>query len=746
MESGYENQWTMFVPGCRASQVTKDQLARAGRTPGVAEICHLSGALADDSRSMSTRPQVLFPLFAELTALSGIGPRSRAAYERLAGPRVVDLLWHLPSGVIDRALHPSVMAAPEGQVVTLRVIVDSHQPGEGRQPYRVLGRDESGFLTLAFFHARADWLRRVLPPGEERIVSGRLERFQNRPQMSHPEYILAPEEADSLPDMEPLYPLTQGLSQKQVRKAVEAALDRAPELPDWLMPDMAAREGWADWRDSLLAAHHPQSAAEVAADAPARRRLAYDELLANQLALALVRLRSRRAKGRSLKPAGRLIDAVRQAMPYSLTGDQAAAQAEILDDMASETAMLRLVQGDVGSGKTAVAMLAMVGAVEAGGQAALLAPTEILARQHAAALAPLAAAAGLRLDCLTGRDKGRARQAKLERLKAGEIDILVGTHALISGDVAFRDLALAVIDEQHRFGVFQRLALAEKAGHAVDVLVMTATPIPRTLTLTVYGDMDVSRIVEKPPGRRPVDTRVVSLERLDKVVDRVVQAAGQDARIYWVCPLVEDTESGDMAAAETRYKHLATVLGDRVGLIHGRMKAADKDAAMQAFAEGRTSVLVSTTVIEVGVDVPDATIMVIEQAERFGLAQLHQLRGRVGRGDARSVCLLLRAADAGATARARLNVLRESNDGFHIAEEDLRLRGAGEVLGTRQSGLPEFRLADIEQHGDLMAAARDDARMFLDGDPALKSPRGQALRVLLYLFERDAAVRYLKSG
>ncbi len=695
---------------------------------------------------MSTRPQELFPLFAELTALPGIGPRSRAAYERLAGRRVVDLLWHLPAGVIDRSLRESIMSAPEGQVATLRVIVDSHQPGEGRQPYRVLTRDDSGYLTLVFFHARADWLRRVLPPGEERIVSGRLESYQNRPQMSHPDYILAPHEVESLPEMEPLYPLTHGLSQKQVRKAAEAALERAPALPDWLMPGMATREGWRDWRRSLLAAHRPQSPAEVAADAPARRRLAYDELLANQLALALVRLRARRAKGRSLKPARRLVDAVRQAMPYSLTGDQETALCEILEDMASETAMLRLVQGDVGAGKTAVAMLAMTAAVEAGGQAALLAPTEILARQHAAALSALAEAVGLRLDCLTGRDKGRARQTKLDRLKAGEIDILVGTHALISSDVAFRDLALAVVDEQHRFGVFQRLALAEKAGHAVDVLVMTATPIPRTLTLTVYGDMDVSRIVEKPPGRKPVDTRVVSLERLEEVVSRVVRASGEGARVFWVCPLVEESDSGDMAAAETRYKHLRTVLGDRVGLVHGRMKAAEKDAAMQAFAEGTVSVLVSTTVIEVGVDVPAATIMVIEQAERFGLAQLHQLRGRVGRGDARSVCLLLRSADAGATARARLNVLRESNDGFHIAEEDLRLRGAGEVLGTRQSGLPEFRLADIESHGDLMAAARDDARMFIDSDPALKSPRGQALRVLLYLFERDAAVRYLKSG
>lgn len=692
------------------------------------------------------RPQILFPLFAEIEALPGIGPRSKALFARLAGTRAVDLLWHLPVGLIDRRHRPTIAEAREGEIVTIEATVDSHQPGSGRSPYKVLVRDLTGFLTLVFFHARKDWLVKTLPPGETRLISGRMEDFQGRPQITHPDYLLAPEAAEDLPGIEPLYPLTTGLAQKPVRKAVAAALERAPKLPEWLGDDLRDREGWTGWRASLAAVHAPESAAALSPEAAPRRRLAYDELLANQLALALVRRRARRTRGRSLKPAGDLKTRVMAALPYTLTGDQAAALAQIEGDMAEPTAMLRLLQGDVGSGKTAVALLAMIGAVEAGVQAALLAPTEILARQHYEGLKDLCGEAGVELEILTGRVKGRARRALLARLARGDIHILVGTHALLTEDVAFSDLGFVAVDEQHRFGVFQRLALAEKAGRGVDVLVMTATPIPRTLTLTVYGDMEVSRIVEKPPGRRPVDTRVISLDRLEDVAGSLPRALADGARAYWVCPLVEATETGDLAAAEERFAHLRHLFGDRVGLVHGRMKGPDKDKVMARFSAGEIDVLVATTVIEVGVDVPEAAVMVIEHAERFGLAQLHQLRGRVGRGSAKSTCLLLRAADAGETARARLNVLRESEDGFFIAEEDLRLRGAGELLGTRQSGLPAFRLADLEAHASLMQTARDDARLVLEQDPDLKSARGQALRVLLYLFERDAAVKYLKSG
>ncbi|MFQ5346928.1 MAG: ATP-dependent DNA helicase RecG [Rhodothalassiaceae bacterium] len=694
------------------------------------------------------RPPRLFPLFADISALPGVGPRNRALFERVAGGgRVIDLLWHLPTGLVDRRRRPKIAEARPGEVVTIAATVDRHQPGATRrQPYRVLLRDESGFLTLTFFHPREDWLRRVLPVGELRIVSGRLELFQERPQITHPDYILPPEEAAALPELEPLYPLTQGLTQKRLRQTMEAALGRAPDLPEWISPDLLAREGWQGWKESLVAAHAPGRSDDLAPTHPARRRLAYDELLANQLALALVRHRARRRKGRALQWEGRLKARLLDALPYALTGDQARAVAEIEADLRSGIAMLRLVQGDVGSGKTVVALLAMLDAVEAGGQAALLAPTEILARQHADTLGPLAAAVGVRLALHTGRQKGRARELLLAELRAGEIDILVGTHALLTEDVAFSDLALVVIDEQHRFGVFQRLALAEKAGHAVDTLVMTATPIPRTLTLTAYGDMDVSRIVEKPPGRKPVDTRVIALERLDEVVARLERAAGAEAQAFWICPLVAESEDSDLAAAEARHEMLRERLGDRVGLVHGRMKGREKDRVMAAFAAGRIAVLVATTVVEVGVDVPGATIMVIEHAERFGLAQLHQLRGRIGRGAAPATCLLLRAGQLGEAARARLQILRETNDGFRIAEEDLRLRGAGELLGTRQSGLPEFRLVDLENHADLMAIAHDDARLVIARDPGLASARGTALRHLLCLFERDAAVRFLKGG
>ncbi len=692
------------------------------------------------------RPEELNPLFAPVTSLKGVGPRIGKLLERLTGDKVVDLCWHLPNGLTDRRFRPTVATAPDNVIATLRVRIDEHRPAPNRRvPYRVFCSDDTGSLTLVFFNAREDYLTGILPVGSERFVSGRINLYQGEPQMAHPDYVLPPEQIDDMPAVEPTYPLTAGLTAKPLLKAIAGALARLPELAEWQEESWRAKHDWPAFKAAVLSAHAPDRAADLATDAPARQRLAYDELLANQLALAVIRLQQRKQRGRAILGSGEVRSRILAALPFDLTGAQQRVLAEIGDDMGGELRMLRLLQGDVGSGKTAVALMAMAIAVEAGAQAALMAPTEILARQHLLSLEPLAAAAGLRLEVLTGRDKGKHRTDMLARLAAGEIDILIGTHALFQNDVEFRDLALVVIDEQHRFGVHQRLTLTAK-GAAADVLVMTATPIPRTLSLTVYGDMEVSKLDEKPPGRQPIDTRAMPLGRLLDVVAAVERAVIGDDRVFWVCPLVEESEILDLAAAEDRYAALRQQFGDVVGVIHGRMSGAEKDRAMADFVAGRLKVLVATTVIEVGVNVPEANIMVIEHAERFGLAQLHQLRGRVGRADRPGVCLMLYSEPLGETARARLKIMRESDDGFRIAEEDLRLRGAGEVLGTRQSGFPTFRLADPVEHVELMLAARDDAKLILNRDAALTSPRGQALRRLLYLFERDTAVRYLRSG
>ncbi len=691
------------------------------------------------------RPETLNRLFTLTTSLAGVGPRIAKLIERVAGTKVVDLLWHLPAAIIDRRYAPKVADARPGTVATMTLTVDEHRvPHNPRQPYKVLCSDDSGSLVLVFFHAHADYLRRSLPPGEVRVVSGTVERFGNEIQITHPDHMGTVDEIERLQAVEPVYPLTAGLSLKVLGKAVLGALEGTTDLDEWADPAFLATNGWSSWRQSLLTAHAPESEADLEPTTPARRRLAYDELLANQLALALVRLNMRRLPGRSIKGDGRLRGQTLDALPFNLTASQETALAEIIVDMADGARMLRLVQGDVGSGKTVVALLAMLAAVESGAQAALMAPTEILARQHLATIEPLAAA-GLKVALLTGRERGRNRQGIIDGLASGDVRIAVGTHALFQEDVTFRDLALAVIDEQHRFGVHQRLTLAAKGG-AMDVLVMTATPIPRTLMLTAYGDMDVSRLPEKPVGRRPIDTRVLPLTRLTDVIDGVRRSIDKGAKVFWVCPLVEESEELDVAAAAERHRELGQVFGERVDLVHGRMKGREKDAAMAAFTDGPVDILVATTVIEVGVDVTAATVMVIEHAERFGLAQLHQLRGRVGRGEEAAACLLLYAPPLTQMARARLDILRETDDGFRIAEEDLRLRGAGELLGTRQSGLPAFRLADLTVHGDLLAAARDDAKLIIERDPDLEQARGRALRTLLYLFERDAAVKYLRSG
>lgn len=701
------------------------------------------------------RPSILDPLFVPITSLAGVGPKVGALIEKVVtadlgdrAARAGDLLFVLPHTVIDRRSRPGIAGSAEGQIVTLDVRIDRHQPpprGNRSVPYRVYAHDDTGEIGLTFFHAHAAYLEKAMPVGEHVVVSGCMEWFNGRPTMVHPDHIALASEAENLPLVEPVYPLTAGLSGKVLRRAIGQALARLPELPEWQDGAFMRRHTFPGFADALTRIHNPADPIDVSIDGAAWRRLAYDELLAGQVSLALVRAKIRRLSGRPLVGDGRIVEKLRAALPYSLTPSQEFALAEINADLADPERMLRLLQGDVGSGKTVVALLAMARAVEAGGQAALMAPTEILARQHLATIALLAARVGLRIAILTGREKGRERTETLAGLASGEIDIVVGTHALFQETVTFHDLVLAVIDEQHRFGVHQRLAITAK-GDAPDMLVMTATPIPRTLVLTAFGDMDVSKLTEKPAGRQPIRTVTLPLERLDELVTRMQDAVAGGQKIYWICPLVEESEEIKLMSAEDRFASLKPLFGDRIGLVHGRMKGAEKDEAMRAFKEGETRILIATTVIEVGVDVPDATVMVIEHAERFGLAQLHQLRGRVGRGDKPSSCVLLYKDPLGETAKRRLSVMRETEDGFLIAEEDLKLRGEGELLGTRQSGTPGFQVARIEAHADLLEAARDDARLILSRDPELQSDRGEALRLLLYLFGRDEAVRLLRAG
>ncbi|MGR3322837.1 MAG: ATP-dependent DNA helicase RecG [Pseudooceanicola sp.] len=694
---------------------------------------------------MSGRPEILFPLFAELTTLPGVGPKTAQHLAQIGIEKPRDLLLHLPHGVVDRRRSPTIRGLELPAVATVEVEVGAHRPARSRGgAYRVTVRDAETDFDLVFFHARAEYLRRLLPPGERRLVSGRLELFDGMAQMPHPDHLLLPSEAAEVPDFEPVYPLTHGVTQKVMTRAAEAALARAPEVGEWIAPSQVAAKSWPDWRAALDAAHHPTGAFSDT-DA-ARERLAYDELFAHQLTLALARRNVRRGKGRAITGDGRLRDKVLKSLDYAPTGAQARAVAEIERDMGRELRMSRLLQGDVGAGKTLVAFMALLIAVEGGGQGVMMAPTEILARQHMESLGPLAAAAGVRVECLTGRDKGAERRGRLARLATGEIDILVGTHAVFQADVEFADLRLAVIDEQHRFGVRQRMELGRK-GQAPDVLVMTATPIPRSLALASYGDMDVSVLDEKPPGRKPVTTALVSLGRMDEVVDHLRRAVAEGRQAYWVCPLVEESETSDLTAAEDRFRTLRAQLGEGVvGLVHGQMPVADKDAAMARFVAGETSVLVATTVIEVGVNVPSASIMVIERAETFGLAQLHQLRGRVGRGAAQSTCLLLYQAPLGESAEKRLSLLRETEDGFRIAEVDLQMRGAGDVIGVAQSGLPRFRVADMERHAGLMQVAQSDARALLEMEPQLDGARGQAARILLWLTGQDEAIRLISVG
>lgn len=694
-----------------------------------------------------SRPFELDPLFRSITTLPGVGSKTVKLFGKLlGGQKILDLLFHSPIDFIDRRFSPKLNEAPNGKIATIEVRVEKINAAPRRGlPTRVKCTDGTGSIDIVFFNANKPWIEKQMPLGEVVILSGKVEYYQGQAQMVHPDAIGKPEDRASIETIEPVYGLTAGVTNKTLRKAMAGALQLIPTLPEWSDAAYIKQKKWPSWDNAMTALHTPEDESDLSPNHPVRERLAYDELLANQLALGLMRLKQRKVNGRSWPRKEDLRNKILGTLPFDLTGAQKRVITEIDEDMQSPLRMLRLIQGDVGSGKTIVAACAMMNVIEHGAQAAIMAPTEILARQHAESFEPWLKVTGIKAITLTGRNKGKEREALLEEIASGSAQVVIGTHSLFQESIEFHDLGLAVIDEQHRFGVHQRLELSRK-GKGTDVLVMTATPIPRTLTLTAYGDMEVSRIDEKPPGRKPIDTLLLPKAKVESMIESVGRQIKTGSRVYWVCPLVEDSEVLDLEAAEARYDVLKDRFGDVVGLVHGKMKPTEKDDVMARFAAGDLRILVSTTVIEVGVNVPEANIMVIEQAERFGLAQLHQLRGRVGRGAEKSFCFLVYAENLSKTGKERLKTMRDTEDGFVIAEKDLELRGGGEILGTRQSGMPTFKLADLSIHGELLATARQETKLLLEKDADLEKDRGQALRTLLYLFEQDQAIKTLRAG
>ena len=709
------------------------------------------------------RPSVLDPLFSDVVGLKGVGSAIRARLKKLFSKgdadalRLLDLLFHLPVNITDRKLLTSLDQAKDGQVATFIVEVELHEPppaisGNKRtlKPYTIRCRHETGFVSMVFFHAAFDYLTKQFPVGQKRLVSGVFQKTQYGFQISHPDIVTTPDQLTKIERLEPVYPLTQGISQQMMIRMMDEVCARTPELAEWIDGDYLKQQGFSSWRQAIVALHHPAQYDDIKEDSIHRRRMAYDELLASQLALAIIRTRVRRKKVDAGEKLRQLIDSCLALLPFELTADQKFSLSEITSDLDSGHRMLRLLQGDVGSGKTVIALLSALHQVERGRQAAIMVPTEILGRQHLAFIAPIAARLGICVDILTGSLKSKEHREVRARIESGAIDIIIGTHALFQDSVEFTNLGLVVMDEQHRFGVEQRLKLTSKGRHP-HILQMTATPIPRSLTMTAFGDMEVSQIKQKPPGRKPIDTRAIPISRADEIIEAIGRAVGAGGKVYWICPLIEEQDDDeimrlDLAAAEARFTEFTARFGAMVGLVHGRMKSPEREAVMARFANGDCKILVATTVIEVGVNVPDATIMVIEHAERFGLSQLHQLRGRVGRSEKSSTCILLYADMAGKTAQDRLRVMRETEDGFDIAEQDLRIRGGGEVLGTKQSGMPDFHFADLVRHRDLIFTARDDVKLILHRDAKLESSRGQALRTLLYLYSYDENIRYLDSG
>lgn len=701
-----------------------------------------------------SRPEILTPFFKSLRSFKGVGPRMNSLLDKLflnidnSGSLVVDLLMHMPERAIDRRTKTNIANAQIGEISTIELHIDAHIPAPRSNrsiPHRIEAHDESGEISLVFFGNNGGWVERMAPVGEIRHVSGEVAIFNGKKQIVHPDYVVASDKIDTIPLVEPVYPLTHGLSHKVMNQLSKTALKTIPQLDEWIDGEIIANNKWPSFKKAMEQVHFPQNPKDINISGPARMRLAYDEYLAGQLTLQLIRSQMVVEKGIARKIDGSLSDKLLSRLPYQLTNGQITALKEIIADMRSGDRMARLLQGDVGSGKTIIALLAMVASVESGAQSALMAPTELLATQHYATIKPLCDSIGIEVVLINGKMRAAQKREAAEKISTGQAKIIIGTHALFQHDIAFDNLGLSVVDEQHRFGVHQRLALSKK-GHKSDLLVMTATPIPRTLILTHFGDMSISLLREKPAGRQPIETAIIPVSAYERVVARLKARIDGGAQAYWVCPLIEESELVDLISAKDRHGALVKEFGDKVGLIHGKMKPAEKQKTMEDFMAGKISVLVATTVIEVGVDVPNATIMIIEHAERFGLSQLHQLRGRVGRGSKSSSCLLIYKDPLGETASARLNALKATEDGFKIAEQDLLLRGSGDLLGTRQSGMPGYHLVIPDAHQHLLEIAHNDAKAILEADPGLDTDRGQALRTMLYLFRRELAIPLIRAG
>ncbi len=696
--------------------------------------------------SLPAPSEILAALLAPARAPKGARRETMALIAKVAGgPLVRDLVFLAPNSAIDRRNRVPIAETRDGEIATIEAEVDGHMPAFKNIPYRIRLRDETGFLSVAYFRGSEEMFKRMWPVGQTRLVSGVVTFYDGMRQMLHPDHVVDPEKGEAPPPVEPIYPLTQGLPGRTLQRAIGAALDTVPDMPEWLEATTVKANAWPTFRAALEKLHRPETPQDVSPESLFRTRLAYDELFARQCALRLRRSHRRKEPGRAIVGDGRLGGKLLTSLGFAPTRAQARSTEEIYADMAEPAPMLRLLQGDVGSGKTLVAALAMARAAEAGLQSALMAPTDLLARQHGATLAPMLDAAGVSMAVLTGRDKGRDRKAILARLAAGELSVVIGTHALFQDEVTFHDLGLIVIDEQHRFGVSDRMRMVAK-GFAPHVLVMSATPIPRTLALSIHGDMDISVLDEKPPGRMPIRTATMPTSRMSEVIEAIADASARGERAYWVCPLIEESEAIDLAAVQDRYEQLKERFGAGVEIVHGRMSPTAREAAMDRFRSGEAFLMVATTVIEVGVNVTEATIMVIEHAERFGLAQLHQLRGRVGRGDKQGSCVLLWRPPLGESAKARLDAVRRNDDGFAIAEIDFKMRGAGDVLGTQQSGLPPFRLVDPETHAKMLGAADQEARLAIERDADMLTPRGEAIRLALALFGYGEAAELARSG